>query len=50
MLNNIIIGLLMGMCYALGALITLSLVILLYNLLSRAWDLVLDWRLKTKRV
>ena len=47
-MGEVITGLLMGMCYMFGAILTLLLVVVLCSLLSRAWDLVLDWRLKRK--
>ena len=47
-MGEVITGLLIGVCYMFGAILTLVLVLILYNLLSRAWDLVLDWRLKRK--
>ena len=49
-MGEVITGLLMGMCYMFGAILTLLLVVVLYSLLSRAWDLVLDWRDKRKRI
>lgn len=50
MLNSVVVGLLMGGCYAVGALITLILIAILYRLILLAWELVLDWRDKCKRV
>ena len=49
-MGDVIFGLLIGMCYAAGGILTLLLVLLLYHLLSKAWDLVLGWRDRRKRI
>ena len=47
-MGEVITGLLMGVCYMFGAILTLLLVVVLYRLIMMAWELVLDWRLKRK--
>lgn len=49
-MGEVIACLLIGMCYAFGGILTLLLVLLLYHLLSKALDLVLDWRDMRKRI
>lgn len=49
-MGEVITGLLMGMCYMFGAILTLLLVVVLYRLIMMAWELVLDWRDKRKRI